>query len=148
MVHPSVMFRRSLLPKRDYLYKSTFESTDDYHTYFELLNYGRFDNLPEELVSYRIHGANKSLTNMKEKFWTDTKVRMSAISSMNYQAPLLMFPAIAIQALIVTLLPEKALRELFYYIRGIKKISWRLPKFTIPIVIQQKLKSYASTFLA
>lgn len=147
MVHPSVMFRRSLLPKREYIYRSNFETTDDYHTYFELLNYGKFANLPDELVSYRIHGSNKSLFNMKEKFWTDTKVRIAALTHMGYQAPILMFPAIFAQAIIVTLLPEKILRELFYYIRGIKKVSIRF-SLTMPQIVYEKIKSYAATFLA
>lgn len=147
MIHPSVMFRRSLLPQRPFLYRSNFETTDDYHTYFELLNYGQFANLPEELVSYRIHGSNKSLFNMKEKFWTDTKVRITAISHMGYQAPFLMFPAVFVQACIVTILPEGWLKEVFYYIRGMKKISINI-KFTLPQLVYEKIKSYAATFLA
>jgi len=146
MIHPSVMFRKSLLPKREYLYRSNFESTDDYHTYFELLNHGRFENLPDELVSYRIHGKNKSLTDMKEKFWTDTKVRLAAVSRMGYRAPILMFPAIAVQMTIVSLLPEAWLRELFYYVRGIKKLTFHV-SVTFPHVMFDKLKAYAATFL-
>lgn len=133
MVHPSVMFRRSLLPNRPTLYHSTFESTDDYHTYFELLRCGLFANLPEELISYRIHGGNKSLTNIKEKFWTDTKVRLYAVRRFGYQAPILMFPVIVLQAIPVILLPEKWLLALFLFLRGLKTYRLTLGTFTLNI---------------
>lgn len=142
MIHPTVIFRKRLLPKRDFLYRSTFESTDDYHTYFELLNYGQFANLPEELISYRVHGANKSLTNIKEKFWTDTKVRLTAVTKLNYRAPILMFPAIVLQALVVMLLPEALLREVFFYFRGMKRSTIKLPYFSFP-PMWAKMKQYA-----
>ncbi len=128
MIHPSVMFRRSLLPEHKGLYRSNFESTDDYHTYFELLNWGQFANLPEELISYRIHGANKSLTNLKEKFWTDTRVRFTAMSKMNYRAPILMFPAILIQALMVSVMPEAVLLWLYFFMRGLRNIDIKTGK--------------------
>lgn len=128
MIHPSVMFRRSLLPKGPlYTSPKSFETTDDYHTYFHLLNYGSFANLPEALVSYRIHGANKSFINMKEKFWTDTKVRLTAITHYNYRPSLFMFPAIIAQAAIVSLLPESLVKEIFYHVRGLKQFTFRVP---------------------
>lgn len=130
MIHPSVMFQKSLLPKRLNLYRSNYESTDDYDTYFELLNYGKFANLPEELMSYRIHGTNKSLNNFKEKYWTDSKVRINAVRRFNYHPSVSMFPAIAAGAILVLVLPETWLKEIFFYLRGVKKLplmNWKLP---------------------
>lgn len=142
MIHPSVMFRRNLLPKRSILYNTnrTFETTDDYHTYFELLKYGTFANLPETLVSYRLHGANKSLTNIKEKFWTDTKARLMAITRYNYQPSLLMFPAIFAQASLVLFLPEGILKEIFYHIRGLKQATLHIPKISFKISFARVMK--------
>lgn len=130
MIHPSIMYRKNLLPKRGKVYHNRFESTDDYHTYFELLNHGKFANLPQELVSYRVHGSNKSLTNFKEKFWTDTKVRLAAVSKFGYKAPILMYPVILAQAAIVLMLPEKILMELFFWIRGIKRANLKMHTYT------------------
>ncbi len=142
MVHPSVMFRRNLLPKRPTLYytPSSFETTDDYHTYFELLNYGKFANLPEELISYRLHGANKSLTNIKEKFWTDTKVRLTAVTRYNYRPSPLMFPIILAQALVVLVLPESFVKEIFYHIRGLKRLELHRPKFSLRISLSKVVR--------
>lgn len=133
MIHPSVMFRKRLLPNRPNLYHSTFETTDDYHTYFELLTCGQFANIPEELVSYRVHGTNKSLTNIKEKFWTDTQVRLYAVKRFGYHAPFLMFPAILLQALPVMLLPEPWLLEVFLFLRGLKTYRITLGTFTLDL---------------
>lgn len=146
MIHPSVMYRRSLLPDRNYLYHNKFESTDDYHTYFELLKYGTFANLPEQLLSYRIHGANKSLTNMKEKFWTDTKVRFYAMRNLGYQAPVGMFLAITLQAMVVSILPERIIRELFFIFRGIHQIRIHVPKHLLSLINMRQSKRYALKF--
>lgn len=125
MLHPSVMFRRGLLPHGKLLYRDAFEPNDDYYTLFDLLGYGQFANLPEELISYRVHGYNKSLQNLKRKFWTITNIRIAAVTKLNYRAPWWMVPAMAVQAAIVLLLPETILRELFLYLRGMKRV--RLP---------------------
>jgi len=142
MIHPSVMYNKRLLPNRPYLYHSTFESTDDYHTYFELFNYGRFANLPDRLLSYRIHGHNKSLTHMKEKFWTDTQVRLTAISRFNYRAPIFMFPVIVAQAITVFVLPESILREVFFYLRGLKRPQGSIRRF-VSGLLPSTIKRYA-----
>ncbi len=142
MIHPSVMYRKALLPNLPHLYTQSLDCANDYNTYFELLQFGKFANLPEELVSYRIHGANKSLYNLKEKFWTDTKIRFNAIKRLNYKAPVLMFPAIFVQMVLVTILPEKTLKELLFYLRGIK--TARVPSLKISLrVIPEVMKRYA-----
>lgn len=145
MIHPSIMFRRSLLPQKKSVYHHEFESTDDYQTYFELIHRGQFANLAEPLVSYRIHGTNKSLTNMKEKFWTDTKLRIAAITRYSYHAPLLMFPAIIVQSMIVTLLPEQLLREVFLFLRGMREYHITIGNFALDLT-WAKLRQYALRF--
>lgn len=148
IVHPSVMYNRSLLPNPTSLYSIKYGVNDDYYTFFKLMAYGEFANLPEVLLKYRVHNANSSLQHLKQHFWAITKIRIEAITKLNYSAPILAFPIMALQTILVSILPENVLRELFYVIRGIKKISFTIPKFTIPIVIQEKLKTYAATFLA
>lgn len=142
MLHPSVMFRRSLLPKGKLLYRDAFEPNDDYYTLFDLLNCGRFANLPEELISYRIHDTNKSLQNLKQKFWTITNIRIVAVTKLNYRAPWWMFPVMAAQAALVLLLPEVVLREVFYYLRGMKRPTITFPDFPFSPV-WAKMKQYA-----
>ncbi len=123
MLHPSLMFRRGLLPKGKHLYRNVFEPNDDYYTLFDLLNYGKFANLPQELISYRLHGANKSLSHLKEKFFNITKIRLAAITKLNYQAPVLVFPLMLAQAILVLLLPEAVLKQLLLLLRGMNEIK-------------------------
>lgn len=147
MIHPSVMINRNLLPNPHVLYSCKYGVNDDYYTFFKLMPYGEFANLSGSLLKYRVHGKNSSLSNMKSHFWNITNIRIEAITKLNYQAPFIVFPIMIMQAVLVALLPEPWLKELFYYIRGIKKISFHI-SFRIPQFIMSKLKSYAATFLA
>lgn len=147
LVHPSVMFNRNLLPNPAALYTTKYGVNDDYYTFFKLMPYGTFANLPEALLKYRVHGKNSSLNHLKKHFWTITNIRIEAITKLNYQAPLYVFPVMLVQALVVTLLPEALLKEMFYYLRGIKTVSMKI-SFPLPVMMYEKIKSYATLFLA
>lgn len=153
IIHPSVMINRNMLPDPNMLYACKYGINDDYYTFFKLLPYGKFANLPETLIKYRVHTGNSSLTNLKQNFWNINTIRWEAISKLNYQAPLWVFPLILLQTAIVAFLQENQLKELFYYIRGIKKLSikFRFPEFETRQFresVMEKIKSYAATFLA
>lgn len=137
------MINRALLPNPHVLYACKYGVNDDYYTFFKLLQYGTFANLPEALLKYRVHKNNSSLNNLKHNFWNINAIRYEAITKLNYQAPVIVFPIMLAQTILVALLPEPWLRELFYYIRGIKKITIK-----IPTLIIAKLKAYATVFLA
>lgn len=148
VIHPSCMIRHSLLPKYEFLYHTNYGVNGDYYTFFTWLAIGKFATIPEYLLSYRIHGANSSLTNIKEKFWTITQIRLAAVTRLNYQAPWWMFPTMILQAIPVVLLPEAVLKELFFYLRGIKRV--RLPRLIQQIVrgkrSARQSKKYALSF--
>lgn len=154
MVHPSVMINRKLLPNPNTLYTCKYGVNDDYYTFFKLLSHGKFANLSQPLLNYRVHSNNSSLTHLKDHFWTITKIRIEAITKLNYQVPFIAFPIMILQTIIVSVLPENMLRELFYYIRGIKKLSIRIqyPKIRLfqfrESIVLAKLKSYATSLLA
>ncbi len=129
VIHPSVMINRSLLPNPNKLYSCRFGINDDYYTFFKLLNYGKFANLEEPLIKYRLHGGNTSLVRLKHCFWNITKIRYEAIINLGYIAPWYVFLMILAQTMLIALLPEGVLRELFFYARGLKKLSIRFPNF-------------------
>lgn len=148
IIHPSVMINRGMLPSPDVLYACKYGINDDYYTFFRLLPYGKFANLPDALLKYRVHTNNSSLNNLKQNFWNINAIRYEAIIKLGYQAPLWTFPIIILQTIVVALLPERVLLELFYYIRGIKKITikYRFPEFEARQFRESflsKLKSYA-----
>lgn len=142
MIHPSVMIRRSLLSDPNKIYTHKWGINDDYSSFFRLLKHGRFANLPETLLKYRVHEENSSLQHIKSMFWNITMIRFEAITKGGYRAPFILLPVMALQAFIVLILPEPVLRELFYYLRGMKRPTMKLPGFPFPPA-WAKMKQYA-----
>lgn len=123
MLHPSCLFRGALLPKKEFLYESGHKPNDDYYTFFKLLNYGEFANLPEKLLYYRIHTKNISLQNLKKRFYNTLKIRIIAIIKLGYKPSAKGLLAMLVQFALVSLLPEKMLPTLYMLIKRIKSTS-------------------------
>jgi hypothetical protein len=58
--HPSVMMRAETLRKNNIWYDHLKVPTEDHDMWVKLAPYGRFHNLPESLLIYRIHTTNSS----------------------------------------------------------------------------------------
>lgn len=127
IVHPTVMIRKRLLPKRDYLYKIKYSANNDLFTFFELLTYGKFANMDEQLLDYRMHAGNDSLTKPKERFFNTLNIRLRAVADGYVPTPTGIL-ATLIQSIIILLLPERLIVPLYLYAKGIVK----LPSFTLP----------------
>lgn len=119
IVHPSCMIRRSLLPKKNRLYENKYGVNDDYYTFFVLFRYGKFFNLPDYLLDYRIHFGNSSLQNLKQKFYNTVKIRLVAMIKLNYRPTLSGLVKLLGQILLVTILPESLLIDVYLIIKGI-----------------------------
>lgn len=119
IVHPSSMIRRSLLPKKDAIYYIKFGINDDYFTFFNLLKYGKFANIPEFLFDYRIHLKNHSLQNLKGKFFNTFRIRLIAITKLGYKPTLGGLVKFSGQTILATFLPESQLFTLFLFSKGI-----------------------------
>ncbi len=128
IIHPSVMIRKRLLPKRSYLYKIKYSANNDLFTFFEFLNLGTFANLPEALLDYRVHGDNDSFTNPKERFYNTLNIRIQAVAS-GYVPTIKGIAFTLAQTLVITLLPERVILPLYLYMKGIVKLSGSLPKY-------------------
>ncbi len=146
IVHPSMMIRRNMLPHQTYLYLTQYGVSSDYYTFFELLNYGKFANIPEYLLSYRIHGKNSSLQNLKEKFYTITHVRLNAIKHFHYNFPLVAVPFFIVQIVIVTIVPESFLLPLYLMLRGMKPLA--IPQMSrLSLSLPRRALKYAFSLL-
>lgn len=135
LVHPSCMIKRSLLPDRKNLYFNQFGTTDDYYTFFNLLQYGQFANLPEFLLDYRIHFKNSSLQHLKAKFFTSIKIRFLAIRDFHYQPTLSGIIKSILQIMIIALIPESILLNLYLLVKGMK----RFPQFRFGMTVKNNL---------
>lgn len=122
MIHPSIMVRRSLLPNPNKLYLNKWGVNDDYYSFFKLLNYGEFANLPEYLLKYRVHEKNASLQNPKEKFINSVRIRWEAIQKFNYRMSSLALIILLVQLLMVGLLPERLIVPLYMLLRGMTNV--------------------------
>lgn len=126
IINPSVMIRRSLLPTRNFLYRTGFGVNSDYQTFFEWLNYGEFANLEETLIRYRRHLNNSSFRNLKIHFTNTLKIRLEACRQYNYNLSLTQLLLILIQIPVVYLLPNKILSTVYTVLRDLDnpKNSW------------------------
>lgn len=120
ILHPSVMFRKSLIPNKDYIYENKWGVNDDYYTFFNLLQYGKFYNLPESLLYYRVHGSNSSLQNLKQKFINTLNIRFQAIKKFNYKPSIKGIILMLAQCLLIGLIPEKLVLPVYFFIKGVR----------------------------
>lgn len=69
--HPSVMIRKSVLNKSGIMYDENFRSAQDYKLWYDLRHYGRYVNLKERLLKYRLSKqqitSNSSLNQQKNR---------------------------------------------------------------------------------
>lgn len=146
IIHPSVMLRKSLLPKGKNLYTIKYSANNDLYTFFKLLNIGRFANLAEKLVYYRVHGHNDSLTKPKEKFLNTLKIRLGAIQN-GYKPTLTGLLLTLAQTLAILILPERLIVPVYLYMKGISKpVLININKMSSVFVLS-KLKTYVMSFL-
>jgi len=118
MIHPSVMIRRSMLPDANKIYAMKWDVNDDYYTFFSLLQYGQFANIPEYLLKYRIHGNNLSLKNPKEKFMNSIHIRIEAMKKLHYIISIDALVIMWLQYALISLIPERLIVPLYMAIRG------------------------------
>lgn len=76
--HSSIMFRNE--QNREDFYKLAFPYFNEYWTFFLLMRDGKkFANLPDYLISYRLHGKNESFLDINKKFITTSAIRKAFI---------------------------------------------------------------------
>lgn len=123
MIHPTVMVRRSSIIG-NVLYSQELPSNNDYLTFFKLIMTGkRFANLPDKLLSYRLHGTNDSLLKLKRNFINSLKTRYIAVTQLGYKPSLFAVLKLISQCIVVFVLPEKVAVEIYLLVRGIRKWS-------------------------
>lgn len=132
MMHPSCMFRRSLLPKKDKLWENNHEPNDDYYTLFGLLRFGKFANLPEFLIAYRLHGNNKSLQKARAKVFSALRVRKDAIRNFGYRPGVLAIMLNLVQLVGALILPERLIVPAYLLMRGMHSPTGLVSRLLTP----------------
>lgn len=130
LIHPSTMYRR-VVNGTPFRYQLRYSANNDYYTFFSLLCEGnRYANLPEKLLSYRIHGKNDTFVQMKKKYLNTLKIRLTMCRRFGYRPSLKAIVMTIMQTGVVLLLPEALISQLYYITKGIKTVS--LPGFFSP----------------
>lgn len=76
LAHPTVMMRAEAVRKAGG-YPSDFPAAEDYALWLRLLSLGKIDNLPDVLLSYRVHGT--SVSHMHARQQRDSTLRAQAL---------------------------------------------------------------------
>lgn len=115
-----MMINRSLLPKKFSWYSPSKFSAEEVDLYFNLLKFGQFANLNDNLYFYRQLSTSLSHQNPKKTFWITLKSRLRAINNGFYPSLIAILINI-LQIIIISVLPNHFIMSLWHYIRGIKK---------------------------
>lgn len=110
--NPTLMINRKLVPKK-FSWCKIDGILDDLDLLFRLLNYGKFANLNDYLMLYRIHNNNLSLSNIKKTFREAQIIRRKAVTQYEYKPTLKARVIFLAQSVIITITPEKYLYPLY-----------------------------------
>lgn len=119
MIHPTMVFRRSLLPNRKTLYQTDLNSNNDYLTFSSMAARGyNFANIQKPLLLYRMHVDNDSVANLKRGFYNSIPTRLWMITRDGYRPALRSWLVFFAQLLVFTLMPQFMLNFLYLTVRG------------------------------
>ena len=134
LVHPTCMFKRKLKNGVNFKYEIKHSANNDYYTFFKLICQGyKFVNLEEKLVKYRIHNSNATFVNMKTKFINSLKIRLAMVANYGYIPTPYDILVITIQSMVVLILPERTLLNIYFLAKGIVRIEDLTPSFDLSL---------------
>ena len=77
--HPTVMIRRDILLNHNIFYDENYKQAQDYRLWEELYNFGKYKNLEEKLLKYRISFNQVSNKNNSNQVFLGQKIRRRII---------------------------------------------------------------------
>jgi hypothetical protein len=111
IAQPSVMARRAKLIEAGG-YTNEFPAAEDYDLWLRLARFGKFHNLPEPLVAYRIHFESGKWTLLKPAVRDTTRAKIRAITRYGFKPTARAVISIAVHSLLL-LLPARVIWWLF-----------------------------------
>lgn len=117
--NPTLMINRNLIPE-SFEWCKTDGILDDLDLLFKLLLFGKFGNVGEYLMLYRIHDNNLSLKNIRATFNEALNIRLNAITQYGYRPTLRAKVISFFEQLVIKIMPNQS----FYFLYKIfKKIN-------------------------
>ena len=115
---PTMMVNTTVLPKSFHWYEDGMATAEEHELLFRLLQHGQLANLPDKLLSYRMHSKNISSRHPKKDFWQIAKARWNAVTKHGYRPNFRGFITTLAQATLVISLPDSNLYQLYTKLRG------------------------------
>lgn len=123
---PASMINLALVPEEFPWYDNTVSPVEDLDNLFRLFQSGKFANVSEDVLYYRVYPTSSSLKNIKRTFWLTMKVRARAVFAYGYKPTLLAWIVMIPQMIAVLFLPSRLVFPVYSYLRGIKNKSLTL----------------------
>lgn len=120
MQQPSIMINLGKLPKNFVWYTPNQSSAEEVNLMFRFMLYGQITNLEDNLLFYRHLNNSLSHKNPKTTFKLTIKSRLSAIK-LGFRPSFKAIILNLMQIIIIGLIPNNLINEIWYHIRGIKK---------------------------
>ena len=120
MQQPSMMVNLSKLPKKFTWYQPNQSSAEEINLMFRFMKYGQISNLTDNLLFYRHLDTSLSHKNPKNTFKLTLKSRFNALK-LGFKPSLKAIILNLMQIVVILLIPNYLINEIWYRIRGIKK---------------------------
>jgi len=122
---PTLMVNKSLVPEDFPWYDNSMSPVEDLDNLFRLFNYGKFANLPDFVLFYRVYSASSSLKNPKRTYRLTKIVRNRAVKLYGYKPTLGARVEVFLQDIVVAVLPAGLVFPLYSFLRGMKVNIYR-----------------------
>ena len=125
------MVNTNLIPETFRWYIDGAKTGEEINFLIRISKYGNIVNSAKTYLKYRIHDTNLSLNqNQKKVFFNLLKKRLACVVNKTYQPSFGSILIGLVEAIVVVLLPTKAILPLFQLVRGMKdlhlKLNWPL----------------------
>ena len=120
MQQPSMMVNLSKLPKKFTWYQPNQSSAEEINLMFRFMKYGQITNLTDNILFYRHLDTSLSHKNPKATFKLTIKSRFNALK-LGFRPSFKAITLNLMQLIVVGLIPNYLINEIWYRIRGIKK---------------------------
>ncbi len=117
---PSMMVNLSKLPKNFTWYQPNQSSAEEINLMFKFMQYGQISNLKDNLLFYRHLNNSLSHKNPKSTFKLTIKSRFNALK-LGFRPSFKAIILNLMQIIVIGLIPNHFIYEIWYRIRGIKK---------------------------
>ena len=145
LAHPSVMIRKRVLEKYNFIYDTSYNVAQDYDLWVRMFDFCSFANIPEALIKYRMHDNQNSKIMEKHNHTETNTILKSLLKKIGVQtndSSLIIYKKVFYGYDIETLY----VCEVFKYLRKLRSSNLRKKIFE-PVIFNEFLKKKWRRFM-